>query len=78
MLKIKTFPDWEAEFHQEGRQEGLQEGLQKGRQIGLQKGAMEKARESAQLMIDDGKSEHEIHRYTGLSIEQIRQMKLSR
>ena len=57
----KTYADWEKEFRQEG----------------IQEGALAKARESAELMVNDGKPEHEVHRYTGLSIEEIRQMKQS-
>ena len=71
----KTYADWEKEFRQEGIQEGVQKGRQEGIQEGRQEGALAKARESAELMVNDGRPEHEVHRYTGLSIDEIRQMK---
>jgi len=59
MQSMKTFADWEQEF------------LQKGMQIG----ASEKAIEFAKLMVSDGKPAEEVHRYTGLSIEDIQKIR---
>ena len=56
-------------------QQILQKGMQKGKREGKREGMREKSREFARLMLGDGKPEREVQRYTGLSSEEIRQIK---
>ena len=70
-----TISDFEQQIMREGEQKGEQKGVQKGRLEGKQEGMLEKAREFARLMLDDGKPEREVRRYTDLSSEEIRQIK---
>lgn len=64
-----------ADFEQQILQKGMQKGMQEGKQEGKKEGMMEKTREFARLMLGDGKPEQEVQRYTGLSSEEIRQVK---
>ncbi len=58
-----TIADFEQQIMEKGKQEGVQEGM------------LKKAREFAKLMLGDGEPEWEVRRYTGLSSEEIRQIK---
>lgn len=49
------------------REEGLQEGIQKGRQEGQRKNAL--------AMLQDGFDLHQIFKYTGLPLEEIKKLK---
>ena len=62
-----TIADFEQQLMERGFQEGFQEGFQKG--------MLKNAREIARLMLGDGEPEREVRRYTGLSTEEVRQIK---
>ena len=55
-----------------GKREGMQEGMQKG----MQKGRQESLREMARLMLANGELEDKIMRYTGLSRDEIKNLKI--
>lgn len=54
-----------------GRVEGREEGRVEGIGIGVQKGSTEKAKSSAEIMIRNGKTDEKVVLYTGLTIEQV-------
>ena len=58
-----TIADFEQQIMERGFQKGFQEGM------------LENAREIARLMLGDGEPEREVRRYTGLSTEEVRQIK---
>ena len=74
-----TIADFEQQIMERGFQEGFQEGFQKSFQEGFQKSFkksfQKKSREIARLMLGDGEPERKVLRYTGLSTEEIRQIK---
>ena len=56
---------------EEGREEGMRKGMQKGEQKGMQKGM----RQTAYRMLQDGMLDETVKRYTGLTDEDIKQLK---
>lgn len=56
---------------------GRQEGLQQGRQEGLQEGLQEAVRETALKMLSEGADLEFISRVTGLSLEELANLKQS-
>ena len=54
-----------------GRVEGREEGRVEGIGIGVQKGSTEKAKSSAEIMIRNGETDEKVVLYTGLTIEQV-------
>lgn len=64
-----------TDFAQYLLQDKMQLGMRLNKQLGKHLGRLEKAHELARLMLGDGKPEREVQRYTGLSSEEIRQIK---
>jgi predicted transposase/invertase (TIGR01784 family) len=54
------------------RDEGYQEGLERGIEQGLEQGAKQERFHLARAMKESGESAEKIHQYTGLSIEEIK------
>ena len=65
------------QFRQEGKQEGLLEGLQKGEQKGKLEGKLEASRAIAMKLFGQGMSIDQIALITGLSIQEIEEIKNS-
>lgn len=66
-----TIPD----FAQYILQDTMQLGMRLNKQLGKHLGRLIKTYEFARLMLVDGKPEWEVQRYTGLSPEEIQQIK---
>ncbi len=64
-----------TDFEQYILQEKMQIGRRLSIQLGKHLGRLIKTHEFARLMLGDGKPEREVQRYTGLSSEEIRQIK---
>ena len=64
---------WTA--HNDGKREGREEGIELGRQEGRQEGERKKAIETAQNLTKTGLSDEQIAQATGLSIEQIKDLR---
>jgi len=60
---------------EEGRAEGRAVGLAEGRAEGLAEGSAARSRKTAKAMLLAHEPEEKIVAYTGLSIEEIRQIK---
>ncbi len=82
--KLEGLQEGKLEGLQEGKLEGLQEGKLEGLQEGKLKGLQEGERRSRQTvceiagrLIQDGKSNSEIQRYTNLSLDEIRRLRNS-
>ncbi len=64
---------WEA-YEKRLKQEACEEGLAQGREQGIAEGSHAKAIETARTMLADGEPIDKIHKYTGLSTEEIKQL----
>ena len=60
---------------QEGKQEGLAEGMELGMKKGMEKGKNERSLEIAKTMLADGMEDATIMEITGLTREQLMQLK---
>ena len=82
LLEKKSWESYEKRLKQEACEEGLAqgraEGLSQGREQGIAEGRAEgshsKAIETARTMLADGEPIDKIHKYTGLSTEEIKQL----
>ena len=61
---------------EEGRAEGIMEGMEKGMEKGREEGREEGRIEAARNMLADEISIDLVVKYTGLSIEQVKELKL--
>ncbi|MBQ2550741.1 MAG: hypothetical protein II560_05985, partial [Bacteroidales bacterium] len=61
---------------EEGRAEGIMEGMEKGMEKGVEKGVEKGLLEAARNMLAEGFSIDLVVKCTGLSIEQVKELKL--
>ena len=64
-------------LREEGIQEGKREGIQEGKREGIQEGLKRKAIEDATNMLLDGITIEKAAQYTGLTVNEVKKLKLS-
>lgn len=74
MAKEKARKDAEK-ARKEGMEEGIKEGIKEGIQKGIEKGELSKSLGIAKSMLLDGMSIPQVVKYTGLTLEQINNLK---
>ena len=62
--------------YQKGKEEGMEEGMEKGRAEGKEEGMNQRSLEIARKMLAQGMDEAMVMDMTGLTAEEIKQMKL--
>ncbi|MEO1134931.1 MAG: hypothetical protein AAFX40_19805, partial [Cyanobacteria bacterium J06639_1] len=79
MALSQAFLELEKEIEQRGLQQGLQQGIERGMQQGieqgLQRGELQAARAIARNLLTTNLSDAQIAEATGLSVEQIRELR---
>ena len=64
-------------LREEGKREGIQEGKREGIQEGKREGFKRKAIEDAKNMLIDGITIEKAAQYTGLTLDEVKNLKLS-
>jgi predicted transposase/invertase (TIGR01784 family) len=62
------------EAREEGREEGHEDGLREGEEIGMGKGIEKEKLIIAKNLLSEGSTPEFVHRITGLSLEQIKEL----
>src|SRR4029078_12029679 len=74
--EVSAIREAEKKAEKRGLERGLQQGLQQGEQVGIEKGEHQQSRKIAKNLLEAGLDEHLVLISTGLTIEEIKSLKL--